>query len=74
MNMNATFVGQLAFAFAIVCALVGYFLGKRKTNHPILLAITGFLCGIVPPFGAVFIMVMALKKDRVDTKAVSSSN
>lgn len=70
MNLNATFVGQIAFAFAIICALIGYFLGKRKSLSPLLLSVVGFVCGLLPPLGAIFIMVLALKKD----KAVNESN
>jgi predicted PurR-regulated permease PerM len=63
MNLNATLVGQFAFVLAIICALVGYFLGRRKSNSPILLSVVGFVCGLIPPLGAVFILVLALKKD-----------
>lgn len=63
MNINATLFGQVAFAIAIAMAAIGFYLGKRKTQHPVLMAFIGFLTGFFPPFGAVFIIVLALRKD-----------
>ena len=76
MNRNATFIGQFAFALAVICALVGYFLGKRKSTSPVLLSVVGFVCGLIPPLGAIFILVLALKKDlpTSESKAVSGND
>lgn len=63
MNINATLFGQFVFVIAIICAAVGYYLGRRKTQSPVIVAVVGFFCGLFPPFGAVFILVLALKKD-----------
>ena len=61
MNINADFIGQFVFATAIFCCLVGYFLGRRKTGSPLATAAIGFIVGLFPPFGAVFIIVLATK-------------
>jgi len=74
MNFNATLVGQFAFALAIVCALVGYFVGRRKSNSPVLLAVVGFFCGLIPPLGAIFIIIIALKKDLPNNQQDAVSN
>ncbi|WP_334015670.1 hypothetical protein [Alteromonas sp. S167] len=63
MNLNATLIGQIAFALSILCAVAGYVLGKRKTNTPKLMALLGFIFGFIPPLGPIFILVLALKKD-----------
>lgn len=63
MNLNATLIGQIAFALSILCAVAGYVLGKRKTNNPKLMAVLGFIFGFIPPLGPIFILVLALKKD-----------
>jgi predicted PurR-regulated permease PerM len=63
MNLNATLIGQIAFALSILCAVAGYVLGKRKTNHPKLMTVLGFIFGFIPPLGPIFILVLALKKD-----------
>lgn len=63
MNLNATLIGQIAFALSILCAVAGYVLGKRKTNNPKLMAVLGFIFGFIPPLGPIFILILALKKD-----------
>tara|TARA_B100002049_G_scaffold228694_1_gene203467 strand:- start:438 stop:671 length:234 start_codon:yes stop_codon:yes gene_type:complete len=63
MNLNATLIGQIAFALSILCAVAGYVLGKRKTNTPKLMAVLGLIFGFIPPLGPIFILVLALKKD-----------
>ncbi|MBT0588193.1 hypothetical protein [Alteromonas oceanisediminis] len=68
MNFNATLFGQFAFVLCIVCAIVGYVLGKRKTESPALMAVLGFIFGLIPPLGPIFILVLALKKDLPKTK------
>jgi predicted PurR-regulated permease PerM len=61
LNINATLVGQVAFVIALLVAAIGYYLGRRKTQHPKLMALVGFFCGFFPPFGAVFIIILALR-------------
>ena len=63
MNINATLFGQFVFFLAIVLAFAGYYLGKRKTTTPKLIAVIGFFSALIPPLGLIFIMVLALKKD-----------
>lgn len=72
MNINATLIGQLAFFLSITCAIIGYILGKRKTNEPALMAVLGFIFGLIPPLGPIFIMVLALKKDVAKTSSQES--
>ena len=54
MNIDATLVGQLIFVLAIVMAVVGFYLGKRKTQTPFLVSVLGFVSALVPPFGSHF--------------------
>ncbi|MFC4701610.1 hypothetical protein ACFO4O_15755 [Glaciecola siphonariae] len=63
MNINATLFGQIAIVLAIFFAVVGYFLGRRKSKSPVLVSFCGFLCGFFPPFGLVFLLVLLLRKD-----------
>lgn len=65
MDISASLVGQLAFAFAIICAVAGYVFGRRNSSFAILYSVVGFVCGLIPPLGLVFIIVMALKKRRL---------
>jgi hypothetical protein len=68
MNFNATLVGQFIFAFAIILTLIGYYLGKRKTQTPKMTAVIGFFSAFFPPFGIIFLIVLALKKDLTQEK------
>ncbi|MEW9797144.1 hypothetical protein [Alteromonas sp. CYL-A6] len=65
MNINVTLYGQGILVLAIILGGIGYYLGKRKTENPALTAVIGFFCAFFPPFGAIFIIVLALKKDIV---------
>ncbi len=68
MGINAIFIGQiiafLAFpALAITTALVSYYLGKRKTETPKVVAAIGFFSAIIPPLALIYLMVLVFKKD-----------
>lgn len=63
MNINATLIGQIIFILIPVFAAISYYLGKRKTSTPILVAIIGGLLALIPLFGLIFIAVLALKQD-----------
>lgn len=63
MNVNATVLGQTIFFLAIVFAAVGYYLGRRKTETPILVSILAMFSALMPPIGLIFLMVLVFKKD-----------
>ena len=63
MNINATLFGQVVIALAVVMALLGYYLGKRKTQTPILTAVVAFFTALVPPVALLFLVVLVLKND-----------
>jgi putative Mn2+ efflux pump MntP len=63
LNLNTTFVFQFIGALAVVMAIVGFYLGKRKTHHPFLMALLGLCSAVFPPFALVFTLVLALRKD-----------
>ncbi|AXV64955.1 MULTISPECIES: hypothetical protein [Pseudoalteromonas] len=68
MNINASFINYLMLILVPFFAVMSYYLGKRKTTTPIIVAIIGGLLGLMPLFGLVFIAVLALKKD-IETSA-----
>lgn len=70
MNINATFVGEFIALFALIMAAVCYYLGRRKTQTPVLAALLGFVLSIVPLFGLIYLVVLLLKKD-VDSTSVA---
>lgn len=42
MNIDANLLGQAVFILAIVFAGLGFYLGKRKTQTPILVSVLAF--------------------------------
>ncbi len=63
MNINATLLGQFIFALAIVMAILGYYLGKRKTQTPFLTSGLGFLSALIPPIALIFLIALVFKND-----------
>ena len=68
MNISATFLGYFVLVLFPLFAAISYYLGKRKTSTPIVVAVIGGLLGLIPLFGLIFIAVLALKKD-IETTA-----
>tara|TARA_B100000315_G_scaffold200452_1_gene192649 strand:- start:9 stop:215 length:207 start_codon:yes stop_codon:yes gene_type:complete len=68
MNINATLIGQIIVILIPVFVAISYFLGKRKTSTPIMVAVIGGLLALIPLFGLIFIAVLALKQD-IETTA-----
>ncbi|NRQ40958.1 hypothetical protein HRH59_00015 [Rheinheimera sp. YQF-2] len=72
MNINATLLGQVIFIFALVMGAVCYYLGRRKTQTPVLAGLLGIVLSIIPPFGLVYLVVLVLKKDVSSASAAVS--
>ncbi|GAA0662483.1 MULTISPECIES: hypothetical protein [Rheinheimera] len=69
MNINATLVGQIMFVFVLVVGALSYYLGRRKTQTPVLAGLLGVVLCIIPPFALVYLVVLVLKKDVGSTSA-----
>ncbi|MDO6566075.1 hypothetical protein Q4561_03305 [Alteromonas sp. 1_MG-2023] len=63
MNINATWIGQIIFVLALLMAALGYYLGKRKTQSPILTSVVAFFTALIPPIALVFLIALVLKND-----------
>ena len=66
MIVDATMFGQ--FIFIIICSVpvvgfISYYLGRKKTNNPIIAGFIGAALSIFPPLNFIFIAVLCLKKD-----------
>lgn len=72
MNINATVLGQFIIVFALIMGALCYYLGRRKTQTPVLTGLLGMMLSIIPPFGLVYLVVLVLKKDVGSTSAVVS--
>ena len=64
--MNVSFDPALIL-LAIVMAVFGYYLGKRKTEMPFVISVVAFFTAFIPPVALVFLIILLLKKDTRDT-------
>jgi hypothetical protein len=65
MNINATLMGQFILVFAVIMAAVCFYLGKRKTQTPVIASAIGFFAALIPPLAIIYLIVLVLKKDIV---------
>lgn len=63
MNINATLLGEFIALFALIMGAVCYYLGRRKTQTPVLAGLLGVVLSLIPPFALVYFVVLLLKKD-----------
>lgn len=63
MNINATFLGQVVLVFLPIMAVLSYYLGKRKTQTPMLATFFGIVLALIPPFALLYIMALIIKND-----------
>lgn len=63
MNINATLLGEIMIVFIVVVGALSYYLGRRKTQTPILAGLFGVVLSIIPPFALIYLVVLVLKKD-----------
>jgi hypothetical protein len=71
MNINATLIGKIMFIFVLFVGALSYYLGRRKTQTPVLAALLGVVLSLMPPFALVYLIVLVLKKDVNSSTAVS---
>jgi hypothetical protein len=65
LDIGITFYGQLVFYSMFIVGGLSYYLGKRKTNNPKVVALVGVLLCITPPLNLVYLFVLTLKNDEV---------
>lgn len=63
MSLNATLLGQIVAVLMIVMAVAGYYLGKRKTQTPVLTTVIAIVSSLIPPLALLFLMALVLKND-----------
>jgi len=74
LNINATVIGELIALFALIMGGVCYYLGRRKTQTPILAGFLGVVLTFIPPLGLIYLVVLVLKKDVSSTSTVSGNH
>ena len=63
MNINGTLLGQIMFLLALIMGAVCYYLGRRKTQNPVIAGFLGGVLTLIPPLGFIYLAVLVLKKD-----------
>ena len=53
------------FVIALFFSSISYYLGRTKTNNPVIAALIGFMLSIFPPFSLIYIVVLLLSKNVV---------
>jgi len=69
LEIDATLYGQFVIIFALVMAALCYYLGRRKTQNPVLAGLLGAVLSLIPQFGLIYLMVLLFKKDVSSTSA-----
>ncbi|MCT6699775.1 hypothetical protein [Rheinheimera sp. 4Y26] len=63
MNISAALIGQLILVLMLVTGACSYYLGRRKTQTPVLAAVLGVVLAVIPPFALLYLLVLWFKKD-----------
>jgi|TARA_R110000868_G_scaffold156442_4_gene383315 hypothetical protein len=63
MTLSPVLFAMAVLPFMIIVGVLGYYLGRRKTNTPVITAILGAIGGIIPPLGLIYLMLLTLKND-----------
>ncbi len=63
MNFSLTVISQFMIALAVVMFLLGYYLGKRKTENPLTTALIAGASAMVPPVALIILITLVMKKD-----------
>ncbi len=72
MNINVTLLGEIVFFSMFIVGGLSYFLDKRKTSTPKIVALIGVLLCITPPLNIVYIIVLMLKNDESRNTSIKS--
>ncbi|QBF83465.1 hypothetical protein EXU30_12720 [Shewanella maritima] len=63
MALDVSVFGSFILLFMVIIGLISYFLGRRKTNHPIITAVIGMFVSFIPFAGLIYVAFLALKQD-----------
>ncbi|WP_394147089.1 hypothetical protein [Shewanella atlantica] len=63
MNINASVMGQVILFTAVVSGILSFYLGKRKTQTPILATVIGVILSFIPPLALIYLAALVLKND-----------
>lgn len=62
-SINATLLGQFILISACIMTVLGYYLGKRKTQTPFVTTLLCVFSALIPPIALIFLFVLVIKDD-----------
>lgn len=65
-NMWIVILVVMAISFVSTVTWLSYYLGKTKTENPVVSGVIGFFTSLVPPVGLIYLVILSLKQE-VDT-------
>jgi len=63
MNINATLLAEFVIGLAVFMAAICFYLGRRKTETPILVSVIGFFTAVIPPIALIYLLILVFKRD-----------
>ncbi|TNI26753.1 hypothetical protein CF131_20820 [Aeromonas dhakensis] len=64
MNINATLMGQFILLLMIIVGVLAYWLARRRSERPALIATLCALLSLFPPLGLLALLLLVLHLDR----------
>ena len=69
MNINGTLLGKSILILALLIGGLCYYLGKRKTDNPLLTAFWGVVLCLFPPLALIYTGMLILKPNLPDNRS-----
>ncbi|MFD2167885.1 hypothetical protein ACFSJY_16650 [Thalassotalea euphylliae] len=63
MNFNASLYGPTLLLFMLFMGAFSYYLGRKKSENPLLTMVVGTALSMIPPVGLIFIAILANRDD-----------
>ncbi|RUO38616.1 hypothetical protein CWE13_02935 [Aliidiomarina shirensis] len=63
MDINVTLIVPIMFLLMLFVGVPSYYLGRRKTQTPVLAGLLGVVLCIIPPLAFLYLIVLVIKQD-----------
>ncbi len=63
MGISPTQLMFLIVGLTTFMTIVSFYLGRRKTETPILVAVIGFFTAFIPPIAFIYLLILVFKRD-----------
>ncbi|WP_199612134.1 hypothetical protein [Flocculibacter collagenilyticus] len=69
MGISSTQLSYFVIGLGIFMAAISFYLGRRKTETPILVSVIGFFTAIIPPIAFIYLLILLFKRDLPKTQS-----